>query len=303
MKKMKTGKRIAVLAMMTAVLLTGCSGKEAAGKGTEAGKTQNTASGQSTGESAMLKKIKEKGSILIGSSNDAPFCYKDVESGQLKGIDIEILKELCKRLGIGDIEMKEIDFSNLLVELNNNNIDMVVDGMYVKDERLEIAAFTDKWYQEGEAVVIPADSDIKSKEDLKGKKIGAQPGTAFYETAQKWLDEGKIGELLAFDNQATLMTAVNTGKVDAVVTDGIVAGFTLSSDSSLKLKLLAPYEAEASGQIGAAVRFQDKDFLNEINKCLNEMKEDGTLSGILKSYGLTDDYFVGAEEGKTKNVK
>jgi polar amino acid transport system substrate-binding protein len=33
------------------------------------------------------------------------------------------------------------------------------------------------------------------------------------------------------------------------------------------------------------------------------MKEDGTLSGILKSYGLTDDYFVGAEAGKTKNVK
>ena len=251
----------------------------------------------------MLKKIKEKGYIQIGSSNDAPFCYKDVESGQLKGIDIEILKELCSRLGIGDIKMKEIDFSNLLVELNNSNIDMVVDGMYVKDERLEIAAFTDKWYQEGEAVVIPADSAVKSKEDLNGKTIGAQPGTAFYETAQKWLDEGKIGELMAYDNQATLMTAVNTGKVDAVVTDGIVAGYTLSADSSLKLKLLEPYEAEASGQIGAAVRFQDKDFLNEVNQCLNEMKEDGTLLKILKSYGLTEDYFVNAEDGKTKNVK
>ena len=301
MKKRKTAKRIAALAVMAAIVLTGCSQK--AGKSSDSGKTQNTASDQGTGESAMLKKIKEKGSILIGSSNDAPFFYMDVESGQLKGIDIEILKEICKRLGIGDIKMKEIDFSNLLVELNNNNVDMVVDGMYVKDERLQIAAFTDKWYQEGEAVVIPADSAIKSKEDLKGKTVGAQPGTAFYETAQKWLDEGKIGELLAYDNQATLMTAVNTGKVDAVVTDGIVAGFTLSADSSLKLKLLAPYEAEASGQIGAAVRFQDKDFLNEINKCLNEMKEDGTLTKILKSYGLTDDYFVGVEDGKTKNVK
>ena len=302
MKKMITGKRIAALAVIAAIVLTGCNGK-AADKNSEAGKTQNAASDQGAGESAMLKKIKERGSILIGSSNDAPFCYMDVESNQLKGIDIEILKEICKRLGIGDIKMKEIDFSNLLVELNNNNVDMVVDGMYVKDERLQIAAFTDKWYQEGEAVVIPADSAIKSKDDLKGKAIGAQPGTAFYETAQKWLDEGKIGELLAYDNQATLMTAVNTGKVDAVVTDGIVAGFTLSADSSLKLKLLAPYEAEASGQIGAAVRFQDKDFLNEINKSLNEMKEDGTLTKILRSYGLTDDYFVGVEDGKTKNIK
>lgn len=256
-----------------------------------------------SGESAMLTKAKEKGYLLIGSSNDAPFSYTDVESKKLKGVDIEILKEICKRLGIPDLQMKVTDFSNLLVELNNKNVDMVADAMYVKDERLQIAAFTDKWYQEGEAVVIPETSTIKSKEDLKGKKIGAQPGTTFYETAQKWLDEGKIGGLEAYDNQATLMTAVNTGKVEAVVTDGIVAGYTLSSDSSLKLKLLSPYEAEASGQIGAAVRFEDKEFLEEVNGALNEMKADGTLLKILKDFGLTEDYFVGVEEGKTKNVK
>ncbi len=256
-----------------------------------------------SGESAMLTKAKEKGYLLIGSSNDAPFSYTDVESKKLKGVDIEILREICKRLGIPDLQMKVTDFSNLLVELNNKNVDMVADAMYVKDERLQIAAFTDKWYQEGEAVVIPETSTIKSKEDLKGKKIGAQPGTTFYETAQKWLDEGKIGGLEAYDNQATLMTAVNTGKVEAVVTDGIVAGYTLSSDSSLKLKLLSPYEAEASGQIGAAVRFEDKEFLEEVNGALNEMKADGTLLKILKDFGLTEDYFVGVEEGKTKNVK
>jgi polar amino acid transport system substrate-binding protein len=256
-----------------------------------------------SGESAMLTKAKEKGYLLIGSSNDAPFSYTDVESKKLKGVDIEILKEICKRLGIPDLQMKVTDFSNLLVELNNKNVDMVADAMYVKDERLQIAAFTDKWYQEGEAVVIPETSTIKTKEDLKGKKVGAQPGTTFYETAQKWLDEGKIGGLEAYDNQATLMTAVNTGKVEAVVTDGIVAGYTLSSDSSLKLKLLSPYEAEASGQIGAAVRFEDKAFLEEVNGALNEMKADGTLLKILKDFGLTEDYFVGVDEGKTKNVK
>ncbi|SHI07028.1 polar amino acid transport system substrate-binding protein [Sporobacter termitidis DSM 10068] len=254
-------------------------------------------------ESALLKKIKEKGYILIGSSNDAPFSYQDVDTGKLAGVDIDILREICSRLGIPDIQMKVIDFSNLLVELNNNSIDMVVDAMYVKDERLQIAAFTDKWYQEGEAVVIPADSKITSKEELAGKTVGAQPGTTFYETAQKWLDEGKIGKLEAYDNQATLMTAVNMGKVDAVITDGIVAGYTLASDSSLKLKLLSPYQAEASGQIGAAVRFTDKDFLAEVNDTLNAMKKDGTLMSILQQYNLTQDYFVDVDEGVTKNVK
>lgn len=254
-------------------------------------------------DSALLTKIKKKGYIEIGSSNDAPFAFKDINTGKLSGTDIDILKEICKRLGIKDIKMKVVDFSNLLVELNNHNIDMVVDAMYVKDVRLQVAAFTDKWYQEGEAVVIPVGSTIKSKEDLKGKNIGAQPGTAFYDTAEQWLKDGKVGKVTAFDNQANLMTAVNLGKVDAVVTDGIVAGYTLSKDSSLKLKLLTPYQAEASGKIGAAVRFEDKDFLTEVNKALNDMKKDGSLMKILKSYGLTKDYFVGVKEGVTKNIK
>ncbi len=305
MKKLNLRKGFTLLLtlLLTFTVLTGCSKKD---NNTQTAAEDTAASGEdtaSTGESDMLKKIKEKGFILIGSSNDAPFSYTDVETGKLEGIDIEILREICKRLGIPDIQMKVVDFANLLVELNNNNIDMVVDAMYVKDERLKVAAFTDKWYQEGEAVVIPVDSAIAGKDDLKDKKVGAQPGTTFYETAQKWLDEGRIAGLEAYDNQATLMTAVNMGKVDAVVTDGIVAGYTLSADSSLKLKLLAPYEAEASGQIGAALRFEDKAFLDEVNKCLNEMKEDGTLLTILKDYGLTEDYYVDVQNGKTENTK
>ncbi len=300
-KMMRRTVSLLLTLLLMFALLTGCGSKEKETK-SDGGVTTTTAP-STGGESDLLKKIKEKGYIEIGSSNDAPFCYEDVDSKELKGIDIEILREICKRLGIPDVKLKVIDFSNLLVELNNKSIDMVVDGMYVKDDRLQIAAFSDKWYQEGEAVVIPQDSDITNKDGLKGKNIGAQPGTTFYDTAKKWLDDKKIGKLTAYDNQATLMTAVNMGKVDAVVTDGIVAGYTLSSDSSLKLKLLAPYEAEASGQIGSAVRFEDKAFVEELNKQLNAMKEDGSLKHILTSYGLTDDYFVGVEDGVTKNVK
>ncbi len=310
-KKLKTLLSLSFVMVMLFSLLTGCAKSDTAAPASDPAATPTASPGgtetadtdSSAGESDLLKKIKERGYILIGSSNDAPFSYQDVDTNELKGIDIEILREICSRLGIPDIQLKVIDFSNLLVELNSGSIDMVVDAMYVKEERLQIAAFTDKWYQEGEAVVIPSDSDIASKEDLAGKNIGAQPGTTFYDTAQTWLDAGRIGNLTAYDNQATLMTAVNMGRVDAVVTDGIVAGYTLSSDSSLKLKLLSPYVAEASGQIGAAARFEDKAFVEEVNAVLNAMKEDGTLMDILTGYGLTEDYFVGVEEGKTINVK
>lgn len=302
-------KKIMAMLMSGLMLMScfaGCGSTDPSASSKDAassGASESVVVSDAGGESALLKSIKEKGYITIASSNDAPLCYQDIDTGELAGIDIMIFNEACKRMGIPKIEMKVIDFSNLLVELNNNSVDMVVDAMYIKDERLDIALFTDVWYQEGEAVVVKKGSAFTTKESLANASMGAQPGTAFYETAEKWLSEGKIKELVGYENQATLMMAVNTGKVDAAVTDGIVLAYTLSKDSSLDLEMLSPYEAEASGRIGAAVRFADKAFLEEFNAVLNGMKEDGTLLQILKDFGLNEDYYVGIEEGKTVNKK
>lgn len=304
---MKKLMAMVLMGTMMATLFTGCGSAQETATSTTAGSTVTESTGtmeESTdGESALLKEIKERGYINIATSNDAPFCYYDVDTNELKGLDVDILKEICNRLGIPEVRAQVTDFSNMLLELNNKNVDMVADAMYIKDERLEVALFTDVWYTESEAVTVKEDSPITSKEDLKDAVMGAQTGAAMYEMAQKWKDEGKIKDLVGYENQATLMTAVNTGKVDAVVTDGILSAYAIEQDSNLKLRLLTPYEAEAVGRIGAAIRFEDKDFLEEVNGALNSMKEDGTLMDILTSYGLNEDYFIGVEEGKTENIK
>lgn len=290
----KVYKRFAglvVLVFTLAAMLVGC------------GSSSTTTEKKDAGAGSTLSAIKEKGVLVVGSSNDAPFAYMDASSNKFSGVDADIIREVAKRLGIAKVEMKQIPFENLLIELNNKTVDMVTDGMYIKPERLEKALFTDVWYKEGEAVVVKKDSSIKSKEDLKDKVIGGQKGTAFLEIAQKWLNEGKIKDLKIFGSQAELMMAVNTGKIDACVTDGIVAGYTLKQDSSLDLRILSPYEAEAAGKIGAAIRFEDKELNDAVNKAINDMKKDGTLMKILEQYGLNQDYFVAVEDGKTKNVK
>ena len=295
MRKICKGITLLALLMFTvALLLTGCSSSAPAEK---------AVTKKDPNASAKLNALREKGVLVVGSSNDAPFAYIDATNNQFSGIDSVIIKEAAKRLGINKVEMKQIPFENLLIELNNGTIDMVTDGMYIKAERLEKALFTDVWYKEGEAVVVKKDSSIQSKNDLKDKVLGGQKGTAFLEVAQKWATEGKVKEIKIFGSQAELMMAVNTGKIDACVTDGIVAGYTLKQDSSLNLRILSPYEAEAAGKIGAALRFEDKEFLAEVNKTLNDMKKDGTLLNILQQYGLNQDYFVSVEDGTTKNVK
>lgn len=254
-------------------------------------------------DKSTLEKIKKDGVLTVASSNDSPFSYVDVDTNEYQGIDAEIIKEIASRMGIKEVKMVEVSFENLLVELNSGSVDMVVDAMYIKDERLKQAYFTDVWYKEGEAIVLPGNSDITSVDDLKDKTIGGQKGTAFLELAEQWKEEGRVKDVVVFGKQTDLMMAVNTGKVDACVTDGIVATYTLAQDSSLDLKLLENYEPEATGNIGAAVRFEDKDLLDAVNKELNGMKEDGTLLEKLKGFGLDETYFVDIEDGKTDNVE
>jgi len=296
MKRMyKRFTLLAVIVFLISMVVTGCGSSTPADKPSTAKKDPNA--------SAMLNKLREKGVLTVGSSNDAPFAYVDASSNQFSGVDAIIITEIAKRLGVNKVEMKQIPFENLLIELNKGTVDMVTDGMYIKPARLELALFTDVWYKEGEAVVVKKGSSIQTKEDLKDKAIGGQKGTAFLEVAEKWVSEGKAKEIKIFSNQAELMMAVNTGKIDACVTDGIVAGYTIKQDSSLELRIVSPYDAEAAGKIGAALRFEDKDFNAEVSKTLNDMKKDGSLMKILEQFGLNKDYFVSIEDGKTTNTK
>ena len=292
---------LVILALGLMVLTVGCGSEK---KQEQAASSASSSSGDPN-VSKTLQALRQKGVLIVGSSNDAPFAYMDMAKNTFSGVDAEIITEVAKRLGIGKVEMKQVPFENLLIELNNKTVDMVTDAMYIKPERLQKALFTDIWYKEGEAVVVKQDSPIQSKEDLKDKVIGGQKGVTFLELAQKWQTEGKVKDVKVFNSQAELMMAVSTGKIDACITDGIVAAYTLKKDNdSLNLRLLTPYDAEAAGKIGAALRFDDKDFLAEVNKTLNEMRADGTLEKILTGYGLNKDYMVlSADDAKTANVK
>lgn len=291
MKKLWNKLLISMLVVMSCiVLLAGCGASGASSGASDSSKAKDT-----------LAAAKEKGVLTVASSNDAPFAFMDAKTNEFTGIDAEIIGEVAKRLGINKVEMKQIPFENLLIELNNNSVDMVTDGMYVKDERKKLAKFTNIWYKEGEAIVIPKDSKITSKDDLKDVVLGGQKGTAFLETAQKWQQSGLVKEVKVFGSQSELMLAVNTGKIDACITDGAVAGYTLSQDSSLSLKILSPYKAESAGMIAAAVRKNDTALADAVNEKIDEMKKDGTILKLLKKYGMNDDNFVSVEEGKTSD--
>ncbi|MCL1631478.1 ABC transporter substrate-binding protein [Sporolactobacillus sp. CPB3-1] len=274
-----------ILILLVGILSACGSNSSGSGGSSSSGKTVDT-----------LAAAKKKGVLVVGSSNDAPFAFIDQKTKKFTGIDAEIIKEVARRLGIPKVEMKQTKFENLLLELNNKNIDLVTDAMYINPQRQKIAKFTTIWYTEGEAFIIPKNSSIKSVDDLKDKVIGAQKGTAFFDFANKLKKEGKIKQINVFGSQSDLLLAANTGKIDALVTDGAVAAYSLKQDPSLKLKILDPYTPQASGMIGAAARKSDTKLVRAINKQINILKENGFIKKVLKKYGMPDNYYVPVQQ-------
>jgi ABC-type amino acid transport/signal transduction systems, periplasmic component/domain len=246
-----------------------------------------------------LEIVKEKGVLVVASSNDIPFAYIDPKTKEFTGIDAEIIREAAKRLGINKVEIKQIPFNDLLKQLNtDDSIDIVADGMYITDERKKEALFTNILYKESEAIITPKVSKIVFKEDLKNAVVGAQLGTAFLDLAQKWKTEGIVKDVVSFKNQNDLLSAVSTKKIDAAITDSIFASYMIFRNN-LYLRVLPPtdYTPESPGKIAAAVRKNDITLVKAINEKIDEMKYDKTIPEILEKYGLNSNYFVSVTDG------
>ena len=255
-----------------------------------------TSSTESTKD--RLQAIKEKGVLTVASANDKPFAYIDPQTNKFTGIDAEIITEVARRLGIDKVEMKYVPFENLLTELNkNNDIDIAADGLYVTDERKKEVLFTNVWYKEPEVIITPKVTKFNFKEDLKDAVVGAQNKTVFLDLAQKWEKEGLVKKVKILESQSELILAVANGEVDAGITDSLAASYILSKDKNLNLKIVTPYKPEIPGMVAAAVKKTDATFADEVNKKIDEMKEDRTLIGILKKYGMNESNFVSVKDG------
>ena len=295
-----------VLAVMTACGSSSGSkdgGTEATGEAEKTPTAEATTGGEATAGaeetsaaddaevSDTLKALREKGTLVVGSSGDI-YAYLDKDTGEFKGIDAVIIKEVARRLGIKDVQMSLIPFSELILNLNSNNIDMIADGMYITAERSKQICYGEVWYTQGGALVVPEDSSITSQDDFdpSSTTVGYTSGTIWQGVVEQWASEGKIKKAVATGDQTESLIALQYGKIDAFLTDSTVVEdlFSNSPDTVKGLKLCENYKDTETtiGHIAPSVRKADEAFMKEVNDVIVEMREDGFMEQADKDCGL-----------------
>lgn len=253
---MKNLKKIAALILSAAIVvaLAGCGAKKDSGKSSS-----------------------DKTETLVMGTNATfpPYEYVD-DNKKIVGIDAEIAQAIADKLGM-KLEIKDMEFDSLIPAVKSDSIDVVLAGMTVTDERKQSVDFSDSYSTGVQVIIVKEGSDIKSADDLKGKKIGVQSGTTGDSYCTTDFGQENVKQ---FSNGSLAVAALANGQVDCVVIDNEPAKNYVAANTGLKI-LDTEYVTE---EYAIAVSKDNPDLLKKINTALKELKEAGKIDEIVGKY-------------------
>lgn len=219
-----------------------------------------------------------KDTLVMGTNAEfEPFEYR--ENDEIIGYDVETAKAIAASAGM-TFSIEDMAFDSLITALNSGQIDMIVAGMSVTEERLEAVNFSEPYYRAAQVIIVPKEgATVASAADLAGKAIGVQEGT----TGDIYVDEEVEGaQVNRFKKAVDAAIDLANGRLDAVVLDEQPALRIVAQNDAL----MVLDEALTEEEYAIAVRKNNPELLAAINAALAELEANGQKDELLEKYGL-----------------
>ena len=218
--------------------------------------------------------VRKTGILVMATNAEFP-PYEYHENNEIVGIDVEIAKAIAEKLEL-KLDVKDMAFDAIMPSVSSGKADIGLAGMTVTDERKANVDFTDTYAHSSQVVIVKNDSDIASPDDLKGKKIGVQLGT----TGDLYSANIEGASVERFPKGLDAVVALSQGKIDAVVIDSLPAKSFVENVEGTKI-LDKEFTSE---DYAIAIKKGNTALVENINKAIKELKEDGTLDKITEKY-------------------
>lgn len=222
--------------------------------------------------------------MVVGlDDNFAPMGYRN-EKNEIVGMDIDLAREACKRLNI-EVEFKPIDWGAKEAELKSKRIDAIWNCFTVNPEREKVYGLSKPYITNSQLIVVPKGSDIKKIADLKGKIVAVQDdstGSYLLELDKNKDLTASLKEVRKYPDFAAIYMEIDNKRVDAAIVDAVLARGYYDKLKPGQYEILD--ETMGDEVVAVAFRKDDKDFLERIDKVLDEMKKDGTCKKISEKW-------------------
>ena len=207
-----------------------------------------------------------------------PFSYRDQDTNQLTGFDIDIVKAIAKEAG-WELKFVEAPFDSLFPALDSDRIDVIANQVTVNPEREARYLFSTPYtYSHGVIVTATDNDDITTLDDLEGRTTAQ---TASSNWAQVAKDAGaKVEYVQDFGPGVALVVQ---GRVDAIVNDNIAVLDYLATSGTDEVKIAGDAGDEVLEQ-ALTFRMSDKDLQQQADEAIKALTDDGTFAKISDGY-------------------
>jgi polar amino acid transport system substrate-binding protein len=269
MKKIIIKKAAIVLGL--AVLLTGCSGQKESGTAKTGADTKEEVT--TAGETA-------KDTFTVGFDQDFPPMGFVGDDGEYTGFDLELAKEVAKRLGKTFVP-QPIGWDAKDMELESGNIDCIWNG-FTMNGREDGYTWTKPYMENSQVFVVGKDSVIQTLSDLTGKVVEVQTDSS----GEKALNKDKelastFKTIQTTPDYNTAFMDLEMGAVDAIAMDKIVAAYQIEQR---KADFVILNETLAAEEYGVGFKKGNTALKDQVEEQLDAMAADGTMKKISEKW-------------------
>lgn len=202
-----------------------------------------------------------------------PFEMLDANK-QVAGYGPDYIRAAAKEAGI-EADVRNVAWDGIFAALGAKQCDAIASSVTVTDERKKNMAFTDPYFENYQALVVPKDSSIKTLTDLKGKTVGGQIGTTGILYTQRLNETGLGANVKTYDEVGLAMEDMRNGRIDAVMCDDRVAKFYAERKEGYSDKMHVALITDEVEHFAFALRKDDTALLEKLNAGIASVKAKG----------------------------
>ncbi len=207
-----------------------------------------------------------------------PFSFYN-EKGELAGFDVDISREIARRLNRKS-RIIATEWDGILAGLLAEKYDAIIGSMAITPERQRQVNFSDPYYESGAQLFVHRNNPDKvySINDCAGLRIAVVLG----ETYQRYLEKNYPEiEVVTFKSTVEIFEMLEQNRISGFVTDRLVGSWQIRQAGRSFVPVGPMLYSE---RIGIPVRKSETKLLEHLNTILQEIESDGTLKKLFNKY-------------------
>ncbi|UQN08279.1 transporter substrate-binding domain-containing protein [Deinococcus sp. QL22] len=225
---------------------------------------------------AELADIKKRGELRVVMSGEYPPFSQPGTGGTLTGFDVDVAREIGRRLGV-KVAVIKAEFPSIIAGLQAGQFDLAIASQSKTPERARVIDFLNRpYYYDGFQLFVPAGSEGRSLAALGNAPVAVAQGTVF----EKFLRERKYPNIATYSGEQEIFLALAAGRAAGMITTRTVGNRAIKNGQ--KLQAVGPVLQQDNPYI--TLGKNQPQLKAAVEKALAGMRSDGTLKRISVKY-------------------